>query len=556
MEISRELLFFFSALGAFNGIVLSLYFLFFAKPSHISNKFLGAFLLMISIRTGKSVFFFFNPDLSFHYLQFGLTACFFIGPFLYFYIKSILKPESNIKIEWKYHFVVLALIAIIIGFLYPFKTNVDFWRPYFIKTIYYSWFGYILLTGYQLISTFKKLFINKTKITSVEIWMLSIFFGNIAVWYSYTFREFTSYITGALTFTFLLYLAVLFLIFNNKKRSVLFNKSKKYSDKKINEQKASNLIEKLNTLMIDGKLYQNSNLKSSEIAKKLGLTKVILDGQQRLTSLYHCLTEFKGEDNIWDIYADLKTGKFLHLDKNETAKFHYFSLKKVLSTMDFLKECKKYMEDKNDEYLVEKAEILADTLRKYKISIIKMVGGEIEEAIEIFTRLNRTGLEILPFDVINALNYVDEGDSPLIELRTRMFNLISDSGFFDAGKEDVFINQIYLKIIRISCGFQLYGNKDTLKLSSYCKSNEFKNQNLHVFSKLGFYDHGDNGIILWSGLNWFSWCYDNFYSIFLFNKFRSRKNSFHNYSMYFPISIRFKKRKNRITRLPNWAKMV
>lgn len=272
MEISRELLFFFSALGAFNGIVLSLYFLFFAKPSHISNKFLGAFLLMISIRTGKSVFFFFNPDLSFHYLQFGLTACFFIGPFLYFYIKSILKPESNIKIEWKYHFVVLALIAIIIGFLYPFKTNVDFWRPYFIKTIYYSWFGYILLTGYQLISTFKKLFINKTKITSVEIWMLSIFFGNIAVWYSYTFREFTSYITGALTFTFLLYLAVLFLIFNNKKRSVLFNKSKKYSDKKINEQKASNLIEKLNTLMIDGKLYQNSNLKSSEIAKKLGLT--------------------------------------------------------------------------------------------------------------------------------------------------------------------------------------------------------------------------------------------------------------------------------------------
>ncbi len=81
MELSRELLFFFSALGAFNGIVLGLYFLFFAKPKHISNSFFGAFLLMLSIRVGKSVFFHFNTDLSFHYLQLGLTACFFIGPF-------------------------------------------------------------------------------------------------------------------------------------------------------------------------------------------------------------------------------------------------------------------------------------------------------------------------------------------------------------------------------------------------------------------------------------------------------------------------------------------
>ncbi|MFK8061199.1 MAG: helix-turn-helix domain-containing protein [Polaribacter sp.] len=272
MEISRELLFFFIALGAFNGLVLSFYFFFFAKQKHISNHFLGAFLLMISIRTGKSVFFFFNPYLSYHYLQFGLTACFFIGPFLYFYIKSTLKPESSIKTEWKYHFVILVIISLVLGFLYPFKTNVDLWRPYFIKTIYYSWLGYNLLAGYQLMPTLRKIFLNRTKVTSLEIWVLSIFFGNFIVWFAYTYSRFTSYIVGTLTFSFLFYLVLLFLFFNKKKRSILFNTNLKYADKKIDENKASTLIERLNFLMIDDKLYQNANLKSSEIAEKLGLT--------------------------------------------------------------------------------------------------------------------------------------------------------------------------------------------------------------------------------------------------------------------------------------------
>ena len=272
MEISRELLFFFSALGAFNGIVLSFYFLFFAKTKHISNHFLGAFLLMISIRTGKSVFFFFNPYLSYHYLQFGLTACFFIGPFLYFYVKSILKPESNIRTAWRYHFLILLLISLVIGFLYPFKTNTELWRPYFIRTIYYSWLAYTLFAGYQLLPTFKKLWQKKVKITSLEVWILSIYFGNFAVWYAYTYSRFTSYIAGALTFSFLFYLILLFLFFNKKKRSILFNSNLKYADKKMDENKAEILIEKLNVLMVDEKLYKNSNLKSAEIAKKLGLT--------------------------------------------------------------------------------------------------------------------------------------------------------------------------------------------------------------------------------------------------------------------------------------------
>ena len=63
----------------------------------ISNYFLGALLLVLSIRTSKSVFFYFNDDLAGLYIHIGLIACFFIGPALYFYLKENfdLKPFAH-----------------------------------------------------------------------------------------------------------------------------------------------------------------------------------------------------------------------------------------------------------------------------------------------------------------------------------------------------------------------------------------------------------------------------------------------------------------------------
>lgn len=272
MEVSRELLFFFSALGAFNGIVLGLYFLFFTKPKHISNTFLGAFLLMLSIRVGKSVFFHFNPYLSFHYLQFGLTACFFVGPFLYLYVKSVVGNATKSFKEWIYHLAILVPIALIIGYLYPFNDNVDLWRPYIIKTIYIQWFLYILASLYLVRKRLKNLFSKKEKVSSLDIWLMSILIGNLLLVCSYYFTSFVNYISGALTFSFLLYLLLLFVFYNKKNKSIVFNSATRYADKKIDSEEASTLIQKLQEVMLDEELYKNANLKSADVAKKIQLT--------------------------------------------------------------------------------------------------------------------------------------------------------------------------------------------------------------------------------------------------------------------------------------------
>lgn len=264
MEFSRELLFFFSALGAFNGLLLSSYFLFFVQPKKLSNAFLGALLLALSIRIGKSVFFYFKPDLAFGYLQLGLSACAFIGPFLYCYIRSITKPEI-LRREWRYHFGFWLLMVLLVGWRYPFADYVDLWRPYIIQGIYLQWLGYILLSSIWIKDA---LSVEQTR--GQKPWILSIYLGNIAIWVTYNVCGYTSYILGALSFSFMLYLLVLLLVFRRRKTAAA--SAPKYATNKIAREEADPILARLKDLMAQEEWFKNPNLKLPDVAKRLNIT--------------------------------------------------------------------------------------------------------------------------------------------------------------------------------------------------------------------------------------------------------------------------------------------
>lgn len=271
MEFNQQWLFFFSALGAFNGLFLSLYFLFFARPKHPANYFLGGLLLTLSVRIGKSVIFHFNPDLSYIFLQLGLSACVFIGPFLYFYLKSVIHAESKVDNSWKYHFGGLFLLTTIGGYCYPFEQNIDLWRPCIIVAIYWIWLVYLIGSLFLMKGIIRRFLTRKDRLHSVEIWILSVFIGNVLIWSAYYFWGFFSYILGALLFSFVLYLLVLLLIFNKKKDSILFKNVPKYADKKIETTEATDLLKALNDLMTQQELFKNPTLKLPDVAEKLNI---------------------------------------------------------------------------------------------------------------------------------------------------------------------------------------------------------------------------------------------------------------------------------------------
>ena len=97
MSFGEQMLSFFSVIGAFNGLLLGIYLLFVKKMKHIPDFFLGLILLTLSIRVGISVCIYFYPDWPRIIPHVGLSALFFTGPALYYYVRSsFLREQFNL----------------------------------------------------------------------------------------------------------------------------------------------------------------------------------------------------------------------------------------------------------------------------------------------------------------------------------------------------------------------------------------------------------------------------------------------------------------------------
>lgn len=273
MNLGKELLFFFSALGAFNGLILSCYFFFFVKKKQLSNYFLGAFLLALSLRVGKSVVYYFHGNLPKIYLQIGLTACFFIGPFLYFFLKSSINNLKTVPSGWKIHLAILAAIAIVGGLIVPYAKHPPLWWWYIIPGIYTQWAIYLVFSGFLLKDVFKKAWVGFSELKSYDIWLVSIFMSCVLILCSYV-RSILGgglYISAAMIFSFALYIAV-FILMYRKKTDDLFSNTPKYAYKKVNETEARVWIQRLENLMLEKQLFKNPNLKLHDVAQEMTIT--------------------------------------------------------------------------------------------------------------------------------------------------------------------------------------------------------------------------------------------------------------------------------------------
>ncbi len=302
----NQLLFFFSALGAFNGFVLSLYFAIHAKKKIFTNYFLSLLLLVLSIRIIKSVFFYFNPHLSNFFLQIGLSACVLIGPFLFLYMKSYTADE---KPNWTKHVIPYVAIITILGFFYPYVEYRPIWTQWIIKAIHAQWGIYIILSLKCLQPIIQK-FKGKESLAKIDIWLLSICLGVTLIWLAYITSAYTSYIVGALSFTFILYVIILLLIFRNSNEAAFFQEKEKYKNKEIDKKMLDIIAQKL-SIITEKELYLNPNFTLEEAAKELKVTKHLL-------SQYVNETLGKSFSNLIKEHRIEKAKKLLETEKNYT----------------------------------------------------------------------------------------------------------------------------------------------------------------------------------------------------------------------------------------------
>jgi len=276
MDTSKELLFFFSALGVFNGIILSVYFFFFTKKKFLTNYFLGALLFALSIRIGKSVFVYFNPTLPKLYLQLGLTACFFIGPFLYYFLKSAVAEINIIPKSWKLILLFWAILIVSVGIIYPYEYYPLLWNQIFIWIIYFQWFAHIVFSGFTIREIVAKIVNRKHKTTPAEKWFGMIFLGNFLLFLFYFLAIMrapaATYISGAIVFSFILYLIISILLYRKKTDDLFLLNNQKYSGKRIDSTEAAILSEKLENIMNAKSLYKNPNLSLQDVSQEMNIS--------------------------------------------------------------------------------------------------------------------------------------------------------------------------------------------------------------------------------------------------------------------------------------------
>jgi AraC-like DNA-binding protein len=276
MDTGKELLFFFSALGAFNGIILGVYFFFFTKKKYLTNYFLGALLFALSIRIGKSVFVYFDPALPKMYLQFGLTACFFIGPCLYYFIKSAVEEVNVMPKSWKITLLFWGILIVTFGILYPYEDYPKLWGRSIINVIYLQWLVYIVFSGYTIRAILKKIVDRKQKTTPSEMWFGMLFLGNFLLFLFYFLSimgaSAATYISGAVVFSFILYLIISILLYRKKTDDLFLLNNQKYSGRKIDSAEAKIVWEKLEKIMTDKSLYKNPNLSLQDLSQELNIS--------------------------------------------------------------------------------------------------------------------------------------------------------------------------------------------------------------------------------------------------------------------------------------------
>lgn len=313
MVLGKEALFFFSALGSFNGLLLSGYFFFFAKKRSLPHFFLGALLLALSLRVGKSVLFYFNHDLPKVYLQIGLSACFFIGPSLYFFLKSSIQPVKSMPRSWKIHLALLAAVIVVGGTLVSYQHYPLIWNRVWVPIIYWQWAIYVAASGVLIKDVLAKILRTRTDAKAFEVWIVSIFLLNVLIFAAYLWAFWGGlYIAAAVSFSFALYVGI-FVLLNRKKNDDLFPSPLRTAPKRFSDDEIRLRTAQLERLMRERKFFKNPALKLQDVAAETNLST-----HQLSQFLNDCMgknfTQFINEYRIREACKLLETDTLLSIE--------------------------------------------------------------------------------------------------------------------------------------------------------------------------------------------------------------------------------------------------
>ncbi|MDI9882127.1 DUF262 domain-containing protein [Flectobacillus longus] len=151
----------------------------------------------------------------------------------------------------------------------------------------------------------------------------------------------------------------------------------------------------------------------------------ILDGLQRLSTLFGCLINpekynkdrLQLNESIWNdkfrIFYDLQEEEFISVRKNQKSTYDYqVPLYVLINTSDFRKFAREKLEKINDknkiDLYLDRADELSKIISEYEISSVDIIDATVDEAVDIFWRVNKKGIQISKDWIVNALTQTNK----------------------------------------------------------------------------------------------------------------------------------------------------
>lgn len=162
----------------------------------------------------------------------------------------------------------------------------------------------------------------------------------------------------------------------------------------------------------------------------------LLDGQQRVSTLVGTLrlTDKMASpvDQVdWRVYCDLETLEFCR-QPVEGLRPHHFPVRSLLNTAGFFDACRRIQSDVDDpaqsQRWIDEADRLASAFRDYQLPLVHIREADLDSAVTVFARLNRTGRKMSADEMVSALTY-QAGHFHLAQKLTEFQAELSPVGF-------------------------------------------------------------------------------------------------------------------------------
>ena len=182
----------------------------------------------------------------------------------------------------------------------------------------------------------------------------------------------------------------------------------------------------------------------------------ILDGRQRITTFYGCVSDIKDKPEDFRLYYDLDGDAFVYKNKRNQNK-NIYAVSEIYDTFSLLGLLQNIMngdlpEDKAKQY-VNRLKEINTILQTYEIGEMIIENCTLDESSTVFSRINSKGTDISKMAMLQALTYKSRNSVLVSEEISEISEILSEYGFGDIKSDDI-LNCCYIYI-----GHKFYENK-------------------------------------------------------------------------------------------------